>query len=151
MIELKRAGLYIANGKRTSVLIRVAGEAPMLDIVSGVLLNDMEKDGTVTVLDKGSIELQDILSNPKDYVFDFPAVGEAIKNEKGIEVTSNKLVEYTEDTFREWIDKYKEYRQTYPENCDIKIVLHIMKTGGFSKSQSDLILKQIKTRIRIMG
>ena len=64
MIELKTAGLYIANGKKTSILIRVTGEYPMLNIVSGVLLNDMQRDGTITKLDSSSLEIQDILSNP---------------------------------------------------------------------------------------
>ena len=55
MIELKTAGLYIANGKKTSILIRVTGEYPMLNIVSGVLLNDMQRDGTITKLDSSSL------------------------------------------------------------------------------------------------
>lgn len=52
MLELKKPGLYIANGKSTSVLIRVAGTAPCLTIIRGILLNDMERDGTITVLEK---------------------------------------------------------------------------------------------------
>lgn len=151
MIELKKAGLYIANGKRISVLIRVAGEFPMLDIVSGILLNDMEKDGTITILKPDSLEIQDILSNPRDYVFDYPSVGEAIKNNAGLEKSDNTRIEYSEDLFKKWIDTYKEYKIIYPQDNEIKILVHIMKTGGFSKSQADLILKQIKSRIRIIG
>ena len=89
MLELKRAGLYIANGKNTSVLVRVAGEYPYLRVISGVLLNDMEKDGTVTVLKEDDPELQDIVCNPKNYIFDLPSVSSSVKNESGLKTTEN--------------------------------------------------------------
>ena len=80
MLELKKPGLYIANGKNISVLVRIAGTAPCLVAVRGILLNDMQRDGTITVLEKDSLELQDIVANPKSYVFDYPSVSEAVKN-----------------------------------------------------------------------
>lgn len=52
MLELKKPGLYIANGKNISVLVRIAGTAPCLVAVRGILLNDMQRDGTITVLEK---------------------------------------------------------------------------------------------------
>lgn len=154
MIELKKAGLYIANGKHLSVLVRVVGEYPMLNIVSGVLLNDMMRDGTVTVLKEGDPEIQDILCNPKDYVFDFPSITEAVSNEKGLNgVNSDKgeYVEFSEDVFRAWVDLYKEYRRLYPEQHDVKMIIHIMKSNGYNMNQAQLVIKQIKVRLRTQG
>lgn len=154
MIELKKAGLYIANGKHLSVLVRVVGEYPMLNIVSGVLLNDMMRDGTVTILTEKDAEIQDILCNPKDYVFDFPAVTEAVANEKGIKGVNaerGEYAEYNEDTFRTWVDLYKEYRKLYPEQFDVKMIIYIMKSGSYNMNQAQLILKQIKVRLRTQG
>lgn len=148
MIELKKAGLYIANGKNTSVLIRVVGEYPMFSIVSGVLLNDMEKDGTVTVLHEDNHELQDILCNPKDYIFDLPAISEAITHEKGLDTNSKKILEYTEEDFRNWVDIYKQYKVAYPKQHDIKMTIYLMKNGNFSKNQAELVIKQLCVRLR---
>lgn len=154
MIELKKAGLYIANGKHLSMLVRVVGEYPMLNIVSGVLLNDMMRDGTVTVLKEGDPEIQDILCNPKDYVFDFPAVTEAVTNEKGlkgINAEKGEYVEYNESTFCAWVELYKEYRRLYPEQHEVKMIIHIMKANSYNMNQAQLILKQIKVRLRTQG
>ena len=127
MLELKKAGLYIANGKNVSVLIKVTGEAPMLDIVSGVLLNDMERDGTITKLDQDSFVIQDIIMNPKNYIFDLPAVSDAIKGDPMKETNKSTM---------------------YPEKYIIKMQAVIIGKG-YSKSQADIIIRQIESKIRL--
>lgn len=146
MLELKKAGLYIANGKNVSVLIKVTGEAPMLDIVSGVLLNDMEKDGTITKLDQDSYIIQDILMNPKNYIFDLPAVSEAIKQDPMKD--SNKSTDLEEEELENLIDRYQDLRVMYPDKYIIKIQAIIIGKG-YSKSQADIIIRQIESKIRL--
>lgn len=150
MLELKRAGLYIANGKSTSVLIRVAGEVPYLTIVSGVLLNDMERDGTVTVLDTNSPEIQDIICNPRDYVFDKPTVSEAVYNEAALNTESAKVIEYKDEEFDQWVEMYYNYIRMYKSNYIVKMQVMLI-SKGYSKSQADLIIKQICSRLRSQG
>ena len=146
MLELKKAGLYIANGKNVSVLIKVTGEAPMLDIVSGVLLNDMEKDGTVTKLDQDSYIIQDILMNPKNYIFDLPAVSDAIKQDPMKD--SNKSTDLEEEELEDLIDRYQDLRVMYPDKYIIKMQAVIIGKG-YSKSQADIIIRQIESKIRL--
>lgn len=146
MLELKKAGLYIANGKNVSVLIKVTGEAPMLDIVSGVLLNDMEKDGTVTKLDQDSYIIQDILMNPKNYIFDLPAVSDAITQDPMKE--SNKSTDLEEEELEDLIDRYQDLRIMYPNKYIIKMQAVIIGKG-YSKSQADIIIRQIESKIRL--
>ena len=146
MLELKKAGLYIANGKNVSVLIKVTGEAPMLDIISGVLLNDMEKDGTVTKLDQDSYIIQDILMNPKNYIFDLPAVSDAIKQDPMKE--SNKSTDLEEEELEDLIDRYQDLRIMYPDKYIIKMQAVIIGKG-YSKSQADIIIRQIESKIRL--
>lgn len=150
MLELKRAGLYIANGKNTSVLVRVAGEYPYLRVISGVLLNDMEKDGTVTVLKEDDPELQDIVSNPKNYIFDLPSVSSSIKNEKGLKATEKKSIEYTNEQFDEWVEKYINLTKLYPKQYIVKAQVMLV-SAGYGISQADLIIQQIQTRLRLRG
>lgn len=146
MLELKKSGLYIANGKNVSVLIKVTGEAPMLDIISGVLLNDMEKDGTVTKLDQDSYIIQDILMNPKNYIFDLPAVSDAIKQDPMKE--SNKSTDLEEEELEDLIDRYQDLRTMYPNKYIIKMQAVIIGKG-YSKSQADIIIRQIESKIRL--
>lgn len=146
MLELKKSGLYIANGKNVSVLIKVTGEAPMLDIISGVLLNDMEKDGTVTKLDQDSYIIQDILMNPKNYIFDLPAVSDAIKQDPMKD--SNKSTDLEEEELEDLIDRYQDLRVMYSDKYIIKMQAIIIGKG-YSKSQADIIIRQIESKIRL--
>ena len=146
MLELKKAGLYIANGKNVSVLIKVTGEAPMLDIVSGVLLNDMEKDGTITKLDQDSYIIQDILMNPKNYIFDLPTVSDAIKQDPMKD--SNKSTDLEEEELEDLIDRYQDLRIMYPDKYIIKMQAVIIGKG-YSKSQADIIIRQVESKIRL--
>lgn len=146
MLELKKAGLYIANGKNVSVLIKVTGEAPMLDIVSGVLLNDMERDGTITKLDQDSFVIQDIIMNPKNYIFDLPAVSDAIKGDPTKE--TNKSTDMEDFELENLIDTYRNLRNMYPEKYIIKMQAVIIGKG-YSKSQADIIIRQIESKIRL--
>lgn len=146
MLELKKAGLYIANGKNVSVLIKVTGEAPMLDIVSGVLLNDMEKDGTITKLDQDSYIIQDILMNPKNYIFDLPAVSDAIKQDPMKD--SNKSTDLEEEELEDLIDRYQDLRVMYPDKYIVKMQAVIIGKG-YSKSQADIIIRQVESKIRL--
>lgn len=146
MLELKKAGLYIANGRNVSVLIKVTGEAPMLDIVSGVLLNDMERDGTVTKLDQDSVIIQDILMNPKNYIFDLPAVSEAIKKDPNQD--SSKSTDLLKEEMEDLIDMYQSLQTMYPDKYIIKMQASIIGKG-YSKSQADIIIRQIESKIRL--
>ena len=150
MLELKKPGLYIANGKSTSVLIRVAGTAPSLTIIRGNLLNDMERDGTITVLEKESLEIQDIMANPKSYIFDKPAVSQAVLNTLGLEATEKNRIKYTEKEFAGYIASYRLNRTMYPDEYIVKTQVVLIQKG-FSKSQADMIISQIETRLRLQG
>lgn len=147
MLELKKAGLYIANGKNVSVLIKVEGTAPMLDIVSGILLNDMEKDGTITALTSDSLIIQDILINPKNYVFDLPAVSEAVLKDPYKE-DPRKSTELDDLELEELIDTYLSYRNMYPDKYIIKTQANLIGKG-YTKTQADILIKTIEARIRI--
>lgn len=147
MLELKKAGLYIANGKNVSVLVKVTGTAPMLDIVSGILLNDMEKDGTITVLDPDSLIVQDILLNPKSYVFDLPAVSEAVLKDPYKE-NPTKSTDIDDTELEDLIDNYQSFRTMYPDKYIIKMQAYLIGKG-YTKTQADILIKTIEARIRL--
>lgn len=149
MLELKNEGLYIANGKEISVLIKVVGKAPMLDIACGVLLNDMNNKNVVTVLDKNSPEIQDIINNPSAYIYDYPCVSDIVKNEEGLKSREKKLVEYTEKQFSKWVDKYQKFKKEDPDKCDNNMTIFLAMNDNFSVNQAQMIIKQINSRLRV--
>lgn len=148
MLELSREGLYIANGKDISVLVRVVGEAPMLDIKSGVLLNDMQKDGTITILTKDNPEIQDILMNPKNYVFDYPCTSDAVNNAEGFNKQIMKNVEFSEQTFVKWTEQYKKFVGIFPDMYRVKMKAFLIRNAKFSASQADIVIRQIEIRLK---
>lgn len=146
MLELKKAGLYIANGRNVSVLIKVTGEAPMLDIVSGVLLNDMDRDGTIVKLDANSVIIQDILMNPKNYIFDLPAVSAAIKED--YKKDSSKSTDLLANELEDLAEIYQNFQRMYPTMFIVKMQAYIIGKG-YSKNQADIIIRKIESKIRL--
>lgn len=148
MLDLKKSGLFIANGDKISVLIKVAGVAPMLSIISGVLLNDMEKDGTVTALTPLDPEIQDIVCNPHKYIFDTPTASDIIKNELGLddEKTLGK-VEYNDTQFTAWLDKFKEYKKMFPAEHESKMIVLLMREYNYTIVQSKQVITKLKRYI----
>lgn len=149
MVELTKAGLYIAQGATTNVLIRVVGTAPMLNIVSGVLLNKMvSPSGEVVVLGPNDPEIQDIICNPNDYIYELPSISESIEK-SGFEKEVNKNVEYSDKQFNEWVSTYKEYLSLYKDNWEPKFTIYLLKNTRYSKSQVGTILKEIIRRTKM--
>lgn len=147
MLELKKEGLYIAQGAKTNVLIRVVGEYPMLSIASGVLLNTMVTSGEVKILTTESPEIQDIITNPKGYVFNYPSISESIHNEKGLDKDAIKQIEFTKEIFDEWVTLYKESIAMY-KGSNIKFKAKLV-TMGYSVSQAESIILEIERKIKM--
>lgn len=150
MIQLQREGLYIAQGVNTNILIRVAGVAPMLTIVSGVCLNSMNKNGEVKALTPEDPEIQDIICNPMNYVYEYPALSEAINAEDGLDRKETGNVEYSREQFDNWCDEYKDYISLYrnPTEYRSKFLIYLMKETEYSINQARMIISQIERKIK---
>lgn len=144
MFELKREGLYIAQGPKTNVLIRVVGEYPLLSILGGVSLNELYATGKAKTLTDKSPEIQDILVNPRKYTFELPTVTEAVTNEKGLELET-KPIENIETMVERWKEDYASNMELYGNT--IKLALRIV-SEGYTVSQANGIIKQIELRRR---
>lgn len=82
-MELK-AGLWIAQGQATNILLNLKGKAPLLEVKGAIDLNHFEKTGETKLLNKDSDEVIDILSYPENYQFFTPAISDAIYNSNGL-------------------------------------------------------------------
>lgn len=82
-MELK-AGLWIAQGQATNILLNLQGKAPLLEVKGAIDLNHFEKTGETKLLTKNSDEVVDILSYPESYQFFTPAISDTIYNSFGL-------------------------------------------------------------------
>ena len=83
MKELKE-GVWMAQGPSQNVIIKAVGEAPFIEIVSGIEMNAFFDTGAVKKLTKTSVEIQHIIQNPYDYQFEPLTVSESVLNALGI-------------------------------------------------------------------
>ena len=82
-MELK-AGLWIAQGQATNILLNLQGKAPLLEVKGAIDLNHFEKTGETKILTKNSDEVVDLLSYPESYQFFTPAISDTIYNSFGL-------------------------------------------------------------------
>ena len=93
-MELK-AGMWIAQGSETNILILLSGKAPVLKVRGAIDLNTFNSTGKAKELTENSVEVQDILMYPEKYVFLEPSISEAINNE-GFNQTPESVQELTD-------------------------------------------------------
>jgi len=149
MLNLRKEGLYIANGDKLSILVRVVGKAPMLSILSGVLLNEMYATGKVVTLNEESPEIQDILENPDKYLFLEPSITDVITNSFGMDYNTNLRIEYSKETFKEWVDKYKSINNMCYEKgkAFAKMVQYLSSEFNQSINNAKIIIKIIERTV----
>lgn len=144
MLELKKEGLYIAQGPKINVLIRVVGAYPLLSIIGGASLNELYATGKVRALTDKSPEIQDILVNPHRYTFDLPSISSSIENENGLEDTTRNI-DNIEELLEEWKDAYVEIKKLYGNTIKLKMK---MVAAGYAISQADNIITRIEKNLR---
>lgn len=113
-MELK-AGMWIAQGPETNVLILLTGKAPILEIKGAIDLNQFKSTGKVRELTKESSEVQDILMYPEKYLFLEPSISEAI-NTEGFKPTLEGITEITNK--EEIVEDGLIYYKTIIQLCD---------------------------------
>lgn len=87
-----KAGMWIAQGPQTNILLLLSGEAPMLKVGGAIDLAAFKTTGKAKQLDESSVEVQDILMYPDKYTFEPPCVTEAIDG-KGFESKFESIAE----------------------------------------------------------
>ena len=143
--ELK-AGMWIAQGSETNILIRVAGASPMLEIIGAMDLNSFYRTGEIKQLEKDSIEVIDIQSCPEKYRFEKPTITDAIKS-AGIDTTSGKkLDEIKDEELKLFLNKYQELISLYhnTQNAETRFIVWLKQNHGYAISQGKFVISKIK-------
>lgn len=149
-MELK-AGLWIAQGQATNILLNLKGKAPLLEVKGAIDLNHFEKTGETRLLNKDSDEVVDILSYPENYQFFTPAISDAIYNSFGLGSKRFEKLEreLTPEESYKAIEQYRSYLLIYGiDGAKVRLRTYLRNefklTMGQAVIASNAIIKNFK-------
>lgn len=150
MKELKE-GVWMAQGPSQNIIIKAVGEAPFIEIISGIDMNAFFDTGTVKKLTKSSVEIQHILSNPYDYQFEPLTVTESVLNALGIgkKIFTRSPKDFSEHELEEITETYRLHVATYGKDEDNKFIVRLYNVYKLSVGEGFTLLnKTIKPRLQ---
>lgn len=138
-MELK-AGMFIAQGPNTNVLLLLGGEAPMLEVLSAIDLNLFQRTGEAKRLDKLSPEVVDIIMHPEQYTFALPSITDTI-NSIGFtrELGNVKDIDQKEkdEILAKGLSYYKAMLPFGLEQAKVKTKLYLLRECGIRMEQAN--------------
>ena len=142
-----KAGMWIAQGPETNVLLLLSGVEPLLEVVGAIDLNYFKQNGKAKDLTKDSPEVVDIKMYPEKYTFALPSITEVVDNVGiGDLQTLEGLGEYSrkDKTLEEGIAYYKSTLPLYGiEQAKVRTRLHLKKKYSLKMSQANYVFTVI--------
>ena len=99
-MRLNHPGIYRIVGEKFELLANIEGEAPLLNISEALLVNDLVIDGKFTILNSESLEIQQVINNPDQFIFieyeysdiaKLPLYRKTIRGTKVPNITNNEM------------------------------------------------------------
>lgn len=142
-----KAGMWIAQGPETNVLLLLSGVEPLLEVVGAIDLNHFKQNGKAKDLTKESPEVVDIMMYPEKYTFALPSITEVVDNVGigdlqtleglGEDSRKDKIIE-------EGISYYKSTLPLYGiEQAKVRTRLHLKKKFSLKMSQANYVFTVI--------
>ena len=142
-----KAGMWIAQGPETNVLLLLSGVEPLLEVVGAIDLNYFKQNGKAKDLTKDSPEVVDIMMYPEKYTFALPSITEVVDN---VGIGDLQTLEGLGEDSRK--DKIIEvgiayYKSTLPlygiEQAKVRTRLHLKKKYSLKMSQANYVFTVI--------
>lgn len=138
-----KAGMWIAQGPETNVLLLLSGVEPLLEVIGAIDLNYFKQSGKAKDLTKDSPEVVDIMMYPEKYTFALPSITEVID---GVGIGDLQTLEgIGEDSRKDKIieEGISYYRTALPlygtEQAKVRTRLHLKKKYNLKMSQANYI------------
>ena len=149
-MELK-AGMWIAQGPETNILLRLCGKSPMLEVKGAIDLNYFYATGKAKELEPNSSEIVDIMSYPNNYNFDPPSITDVINNIHGIGKCTFESYKATPEETNKCIDYYKSILPFYGiDTSKAKLRIFIKREFNLTMGQAALFSNEVLKLIRGM-
>lgn len=138
------AGIWIAQGQDINVLINFTGSSPMLEFQCGIDLNAFKR-GTVRVLKKDSLEVQDIIMNPRKYIFEEPSLSDAVDELSRFSMPKFASIPDNAERDSAIMEYYKERIGSLTvQEASSKTIIWAKENFGITIDQGFTILAKIK-------
>lgn len=146
-MRLNHPGIYRIVGEKFELLANIEGEAPLLNISEALLVNDLVIDGKFTILNSESLEIQQVISNPDQFIFieyeysdiaKLPLYRKTIRGTKVPNITNNEMKEFEE----KYIHDMKTRRDTTRTRA------YIMERTNLSLSQINVLIMQMARKFK---
>lgn len=146
-MRLNHPGIYRIVGEKFELLANIEGEAPLLNISEALLVNDLVIDGKFTILNSESLEIQQVINNPDQFIFieyeysdiaKLPLYRKTIRGTKMPNITNNEMKEFEE----KYIHDMKTRRDTTRTRA------YIMERTNLSLSQINVLIMQMARKFR---
>lgn len=146
-MRLNHPGIYRIVGEKFELLANIEGEAPLLNISKALLVNDLVIDGKFTILNSESLEIQQVVNNPDQFIFieyeysdiaKLPLYRKTIRGTKVPNITNNEMKEFEE----KYIHDMKTRRDTTRTRA------YIMERTNLSLSQINVLIMQMARKFK---
>lgn len=146
-MRLNHPGIYRIVGEKFELLANIEGEAPLLNISEALLVNDLVIDGKFTILNSESLEIQQVINNPDQFIFieyeysdiaKLPLYRKTIRGTKMPNITNNEMKEFEE----KYVHDMKTRRDTTRTRA------YIMERTNLSLSQINVLIMQMARKFR---
>lgn len=146
-MRLNHPGIYRIIGEKFELLANIEGEAPLLNISEALLVNDLVIDGKFTILNNESLEIQQVVNNPDQFIFieyeysdiaKLPLYRKTIRGTKMPNITNNEMKEFEE----KYVHDMKTRRDTTRTRA------YIMERTNLSLSQINVLIMQMARKFK---
>ena len=146
-MRLNHPGIYRIVGEKFELLANIEGEAPLLNISEALLVNDLVINGKFTILNSESLEIQQVVNNPDQFIFieyeysdiaKLPLYRKTIRGTKMPNITNNEMKEFEE----KYIHDIKTRHDTTRTRA------YIMERTNLSLSQINVLIMQMARKFK---
>lgn len=141
-MRLNHPGVYRIIGDKFELLANITGEAPMLSITNALLINDLVIENKWTILEKDSLEIQQVLNNPDAFIFieyEYSEIAQIPQCKQSIRGT--KMPRITDDEMNLFIQKYIQDRKDGRSSSVTRAF--IMERTDFTLAQINVLMLQL--------
>lgn len=135
-------GAYIALGDHFLILFRAVGEYPYFKIPSGIILNEYAATGELRVVKENSMEIQDVLTNPRMYAF--ARISSIAEGLIPVNYIDSSEVQFDEEKINIWIERLQLIDKPNSGLNINSLVMDIVRELGYSRPQALLMIQEIR-------
>lgn len=147
-MKLNRPGIYRIVGEKFELLANVIGEVPTLRIVNALDLNTLAQKGEFKVLSEESLQIQEVLQNPSNFLFIKVEFSNAIHIPPyRCSIRGTKIPNLSNEDYEDFKGRYIQDTKVIGRGVTATKA-YIMEKTGWSLSQIHMLVMKIGKEVK---